>query len=804
MGRLGALALQLLILDFSSSLDDFSPTKALLWQSPQQPHRSSFDFAGDKLSVLMGDSVMLTKASLHRKNQLFVKDFIVDYSSPSRSGWNLGMQTRRYEGMQLTNHQGFISHPSYENEYKMHGSLSHHQCNTLCLLEQAHTPATKSQVQELSSLFISLKNFYWIEVKQHVSSGSYSLDFDHTQVFPDNHMSNASTRLFHYHEDKYQLIPSHQLHGTTEYYSFESNTYYNRQFHRLVASMDMKNNIEVLVPLLATAHVDPFAERNCICVRDLSLNLKNTIEAKAISRRVRFRILRSPKYLEVQRVKSVSKGPSSSNVLSILGNPEFFRPSTFAYVAPTDLYPLRIDDQRNVSQRFKRGIPLAAKLSFHMASKLVQFSFPYAISGHQHFLEKLKNEVKGKFLSPPQPFVSNSSFQTYLNDKFSTGSTKVSMMEDRVLIDYEEPNHSLKSKDPPSLSHVHQLKDISFDLHYIEREILPELSPVLLQQLVKGLPYQLNPGSPILLKTSSAGTFQRHRFWLELYRHDLSYTQFEARALPYQAVKGVYTSFKVPNVSVLDISTEQNDPLLQKACLNHLLANTESMTASVCASEEYLTRSTQLIFRLEEGNVYIFHGPAILHLECFRHVTSALPLSHEFNVVYISSSCAASLDKKHTTADVLATEAVFHQHPFQVLVQVDVPQLSSTYEKIYFWLVLLSSISLVLLLAFASVYVFLSYVNIRYKPKVCVNPDGQIDISVKHVQGHLPNSTLSSQLLVDVVDVVPAAAAGPSISKEAYNPSVDPATSLPEEMELDIPRGDTFPTGARKQKPASH
>lgn len=791
-------------LQFSFSLDEFSPSKAILWQTPQTPHKTTFDFAGDQLTVLTGDSVILTKASLHRKNQLFVKDFIVDYSSPARSGWNLGMQASRYEGMHLTNHQGFISHQSYTYEYKMHGALSHDQCGTLCLLEQAHMPASKGQVQELSSLYTSLKDFYWIQVDQHMLENSYSLDFDHTQVFPENRLSNASVRLFHYHEDRYQMIPSHQLHGITEYYSFESNTYYNRQFHKLVASMDMNQHIEVLVPLLTTAHVDTFAKRACICVRNLSLNLKNTIEAKAMSRRVRFRILRSPKYLEVQRVKSVSDGPLTSNVLSILGNPQFFRPSTFSYISPSDLYPLRIEDQRNASQRHKRAIPLAAKLSFLMASKLVQFSLPYAISGHQNFLQKLKSEVQGKFLSAPQVSLSNSSFQSYLNDKFSTGSAKVSMKEDRILVEYDEPNQSLQSKDPPSLSHVHQLNDISFDLSFIEKEILPQISPALLHQLIQSLPFQLNPGSPILLKTSTAGTFQRHRFWLELYRHDLSYTHFQATALPYQIVNGEYTSFNVPNSSVLDITRDQNDPLLQKACLNHLLADTNTRTADVCASEVYLARATQLLFKLAAGNVWVFHGNALLHLECFRHVTTALSLNHQFNVVFISSSCAASLDKKHTTADVLATEAIFHEHPFQILVQIDVPQLTSKYEKMYFWLILLSSASLLTLIGFALAYAFLYYIKLKYKPKLCVNSDGLIDISVKHIPKTLPESTVSSQLF-DVEEHIDASFVKEDFSTKVFPKLTEASSNLVDTTTCSPDTADsTSPTGIRKQKPAAH
>ena len=135
--------------------------------------------------------------------------------------------------------------------------------------------------------------------------------------------------------------------------------------------------------------------------------------------------------METQRVKRVSEDPLSSNVLSILSEPKFYFSPSFTCISPWDLHHLRIEDHRNASLRYKRALPLAAKLSLMMATKLAQFSLPYAFQHQENFLKKLKNEVKGKFLSVPQ--VSNVSFQSYLNDKFGSGSTSVDFLEDRMI-----------------------------------------------------------------------------------------------------------------------------------------------------------------------------------------------------------------------------------------------------------------------------------------------------------------------------------------------------------------------------------
>ena len=164
----------------------FSPEEALLWNGPEEPHRTSFNFSGDKLTVITGDSVIITKARLHQKNQVFIRDFIVDLTSPARSGWNLHQQAKRYEAVRLYNHEGFISQQHYHHEYKLHGLLSHSQCLTLCLLEKSQLPATAQQIKELASLYASLQDFFWIKVNQHMLGDSYTLDFHNTQVFPQN------------------------------------------------------------------------------------------------------------------------------------------------------------------------------------------------------------------------------------------------------------------------------------------------------------------------------------------------------------------------------------------------------------------------------------------------------------------------------------------------------------------------------------------------------------------------------------------------------------------------------------------
>ena len=78
-------------------------------------------------------------------------------------------------------------------------------------------------------------------------------------------------------------------------------------------------------------------------MRDLSLNLKNARMASLLAEEARFRTIRSPQKLEIQRVKKVSPSPALSNVESILKDQRYYVPEERTYMDQSDLYDLRLD-----------------------------------------------------------------------------------------------------------------------------------------------------------------------------------------------------------------------------------------------------------------------------------------------------------------------------------------------------------------------------------------------------------------------------------------------------------------------------
>ena len=68
-------------------------------------------------------------------------------------------------------------------------------------------------------------------------------------------------------------------------------------------------------------------------------------------------------------------------------------------------------------------------------------------------------------------------------------------------------------------------------------------------------------------------------------------------------------------------------------------------------------------------------------------------------------------------------------------------------------MILLSSASFLIIICFLIVYGLIYYIRFRYRPRLSVNTDGLIDISVKNIHRPLLDSKMSSQVLEDTLEL---------------------------------------------------
>ena len=810
------LAASLFFID--CSVPDFTPEKAFQWNYPVTPEKHKFHPSAasqdESVTVLLSDSAVLLKSRLYHRYQIFVVDKLVDHSDPSINGFNLQQQLARFSRDKLNNHEGFISLPSFLYEYRFQHQLTYDQCHTLCLFHKSALPTSINHLSELQTLIPRSHEYIWTQVNQSFSNDQdYRVDFDLTEILPTNRFNgNSTTQLFHYHQGEYRPLPISGLHGRVKYYTYERDSYYSRQPHQLLARVDVHNHWQVLVPQWSGTQPSMFGKALCTCVRDLTRNLKNAHRAASLAEEARLRTIRSPQELEIQRVKKVSPSEEFSNVENILRDQQFYIPNQRSYVGNHDLYDLRLDTGSDINvinndpptnaSRQRRALPLAASLGLGVISKIVQFSVPYMLSDGRNFIQQLKRETGGLLMRAPKQKKNKISFQEYISSRFASSPANFTVESDRLRIDMKYNNPALRSLAEPSLPQAIELESTSRQLQYIEQHVLPFLPMALVQQIIGNLPFPLRPASDILIRVQSSGTFSVIRYFFELHRHDLSYTQIQTFALPFKQTDNKFYAFDIQNTTTMDITKYSNGRLKDKRCLNSVLTNQPTDLGPVCPVTEYRPQIYRQIFSLTTGSILLFPGPSSISLICFQHPALQLSLQQQFNVLYISSSCSVSLVYHQVSTVIPATDTSSNPSHYQILLSIDVPIIASTTEKLFYWMVGLSTSIAIVFIIVVFIYLSMSFVKLRYKPKISINDDGLIDVSVQNVHPNLSKRPSFPQLEGESSET------SFNMLHESINPSLG---CNPSPGSVALPVGTTEPDKSlpslpflKKTKPAAH
>ena len=750
----------LLWLFIACSVIKLEATSTLHWEGSQTPEKYTFQFSksDQKVSLLLSDAPIFSLHSSVNKYQLYRIDRLLDFSSFSQMGLNLKLQLSRFSRAHLNHHDGFLSAPSFRNEIFVTSNLTRSECNALCISMNAHIIQNKTELKEVLLLKPNLKGYFWISHSQNVSGTlshpKYRLEFSSSQIFPSNDFSDGKVELFHFTKGNFERLPSRNIKARTFYWSGERNEYYTTEPYQLISRISGNGkDFQVLIPLLHSSYQPNFLLSNCACARPLTLNLRHAYLAKSIAARTWHQMKGKPQNIEVQRVKSVSPSPSLSSVPAILRDLDRpYRPNFRNYLLDDDIYPLGLHDSlaSSVNSSFplssnhsvqKRALSVAS-LGFSVLTKAIQYSTPYILDHGRNALSKLADKIGGKLFQPRTPVMgSNASLQDQLQHNFPSESspTTITMTDDRLLIQVHDFHPALTSSSAPDVQHARRLQAAALQMDFFWTHILPLLPNILAENIIPTLPYPIRNNSKILVHIQRSYSFFLIRFFFELKRTDLSFTNIQTFSCPYKEInKNLYAAHLSSEMIRFDFQDQDDKGTLEEQmCIKSILSKKASNVFPHCAVSNFVPKIIVPIFNLDSGALYLFPGSSTLKIDCFQNQANMLTFSKDFHILYISNTCSWSIQYESMNADVEATESYFDALPYQELLSITVPVFTSSESKVQVWLYVLSVVLTIIFLIILTTYLLISYYKYRYQPRLTTTSDGSVELSMRQLD--LPN-----------------------------------------------------------------
>ena len=753
-----------------NELHALSSPQPFTWEGPTHPQKHSLKLELDKkytLELLLGDAPVITLHHRLPKYQIYQVDRLIEMTSWSLLGYNTQVQIQRFSKDPLSVHEDFHSRPHYQHEYHFQENLTYTQCYMHCLARKAEIISTSDQLQEVLSLVPRYEGFRWLKVDQKStpldkSSFQYQLYFNDVEIFPQNLFTNGTNYLYHFVDGKFDILNQSLIKSRMQYWDPSGASYYKGEPHHLLARVDGKGiNIQILISLSSATHLPPFALAMCTCVRSVKDNLKDSLLALQMVSTTKSKLLNVPQQVEAVRVRRSSLVYQLSNVPSILetGNVPYMSEKN-GFLEAGDIYPLLLQEpQMRVRTSTTRKAELksslgrthkrAAPLGMALIAKAASFTAPYLLEKSAPLMAGLAKKLKAKFYSPPVTLNQNVSenFQSFLDRKFSSTSTAIDVLNDRLVLNVKHYPAGILSFAQPSSQQAHLVDLASNQLQSLRDIVLPQLPQILINNIIPTLPYPLRQHSKVLVKVDQALSFYVLRFYFEVVRDDLSFTNISSFSLPYKKEKQTFFTAKVPQrlLNTNLISKYDKGTRAGKDCINKVLASVPSNLLTSCLSEQFTPNLISSAFTLSEGDIKLLLGPGTLHLDCHHKPAEVITMIFEYNLFYISHSCSFNLEHDHLDARIEATSQKFNPLSAHLILGLNIPQMLTTRQYMIHWLITISSVVAFLgIISIILTFMFFYY-KIKFKPKILTKPSGEVELTLLSKQQQHHRITDSSQ-----------------------------------------------------------
>ena len=688
---------------------------------------------GQSTWLTLSDAPVIRHSKLEQKYQIFQLSQLVDFSNISIAGQNLKTQLDRFSGKTTEVFEGFYSRSTFMFEFYVQHNLSYSQCQTLCVTKNARMAHLRIQLMELSVLTSRFSDYTWIETNQNLTGDSYNVFFDSLvpkMLYPINEYENGSTIVFQLNNQPSQIdgpIGQRQF-----YFDQTSGTYYRKEPYSLRARWNNQNQIQILIPNLATSHTTHFELARCACVRDINENLKATLVANSIAQYTKSNLSPEICNIEDQRLM-ITNSPAMSSVDTLLKSHTVYDNNEKRLLNPSQIYPLyddqasqSPDDQSNWhgwtnpavqapveqspmdSSLVTNRNPRLAGLSIGtgLLLKAAAFSAPYILDKQKDILNTFAKEVKGSFLldsGTNRNWSAQSLWQDNIDFSLKDAPVNIHFQPDGINLELKDNVPELQKYSTPNIQLAQFLEKTGEDLSFVRKNIFPGLPELLLEHVMPRLQYPIRPQSRVLVEIEKAASFWKVKFLFECQRTDLDYTEVKVETLPHAEREGVLYKAKVPAdqlaVSQTNQPTKHNDVTIQqKECADLLLSHSPQNILAACGEVQYESRVVTELFSLSSGSLWLIAGPAKLTHQCSSQTGVTLLLPKHFTVVYISASCDFSITHLSLHFQHARSSKLQSRTPVFRILQYDAPAQVSDEEWRIIWLSLVTALTMLTML----------------------------------------------------------------------------------------------------------
>ena len=721
--------------------------------------------------LILNNGVTFQHNRQYFRRQLFQSTQVVDVAQLNLLARNILTQNNRFQQLSKLNvHDQYLSRADLDFEYMFKDFLKFDQCVNFCIFNRGHLLESVLELRSVQKFVPRYTDFYWINTKQSATLQHYKTNY--TIYFDDvNLWTNASSLGF----NKSQIqgidkngelanIPKNKLAPRYSYWNAVSNEYYFPEHLKLLTKVNNNGSVKFLLPVLNSALHVPQYYAQCICARSLSQNLNTLQKSQSIARQaanllsgistdlesIRFKsvdennfipieqvlnsnLYQAPKIVKPAEIGVLSHSNNRSSPMRQLGtisdineaaqyfsnfselnldlqSPNLIYDDDEEFEKPlntlTQLGNTKVSRKKRLAPLIVQTIPVASKFLFRVAAS----STPYLLKQFNPY-SQLQNKLKKYFqLNPPQI---STKVTDSLKEFFTRSPVKFNISDNIYAIKFKNPFHSINSLPQPSLYFARQIYRAAHQLQYFHKHLINILPQIIFANLKKDIKF---PIKRIQVGATRKGSLLFFHYIWEIERNDIPAEELSFFSLPHVSKAQQEFQYHLPANF-----TQQNFHIKskQETCLHSILQQQVTNFPPTCPIIPAIDQSIiKPLFKENEPPILVIRGPSHVKLACRGEPSLFQMLKYEVNIILLGKNCQISVNYKNLKGSFVLPDSVTNDNRFEVLLQYDLPHISSFQDHFTLVVTILGVLGVILVTMILLLLIFICYMKIKYEAVV--------------------------------------------------------------------------------------